>query len=139
MNGVSEDCPALSTSSELVPVHLNGCIENVLYMCIPNPLINSPQSCLFVRNIFLSIHILHAHVQYVYNYAKYHIVLTLSVPYFRRHLSSAFHFLTNYCLKRSLYVNLKDFCYGVGKGPYRHPLSMVPKMFEPLKVDCILF
>ena len=34
-------------------------------------------------------------------------VLTLSVPNFRRHLSSAFFFLTNYRLERSLYAKLK--------------------------------
>ena len=34
--------------------------------------------------------------------------LTLSVPNFRRHLSSAFFILTNYHLERRLYVKLKD-------------------------------
>ena len=34
--------------------------------------------------------------------------LTPSAPNFRRHLSSAFFILTNYCLKRCLYVKLKD-------------------------------
>ena len=41
-----------------------------------------------------------------YNTIEY-IKLTLLVPKFTRHLSSAFLFLTNYYLKRSLYVNLK--------------------------------
>ena len=34
--------------------------------------------------------------------------LTLSVPNFRQHLSSAFFILTNYRLERRLYVKLKD-------------------------------
>ena len=34
--------------------------------------------------------------------------LTLSVPNFRRHFVVCFYFLTNYRLKRNLYVKLKD-------------------------------
>ena len=44
---------------------------------------------------------------------QYNSLLTLSVPNFRRHLSSVFFFffvifLANYCLESSLYVKLKD-------------------------------
>ena len=38
----------------------------------------------------------------------YIVFLTLSVPNFRRYLLSAFLFLTNYRLKRSLHIKLKE-------------------------------
>ena len=41
-------------------------------------------------------------------FSYFFVALSLSVPNFRQHLSSAFLFLTNYRLKRSLYVKLTD-------------------------------
>ena len=63
------------------------------------------------------------------------IILTLSVPNLRRHLSP-FSFLTNYRLKRSLYVKLKDWMSNSADGSYEPSHLDLCCLQKPVIIAC---